>query len=129
MNRDTLISYIKDMIRNGLNVLQDESYQRQVWFRQEIPGEVSTYIDITVHFLSGCRSIFEDPKCETRLGKETYALLKQLYEQISSHVHLTEARLDNIDDLQEDDLLNDPKWHDIQSLARDVRIKLLDFLK
>jgi hypothetical protein len=127
MQKKVIVGCIEDLIINALNTLEDEACQRRVWFRAE-GAEVSSYIDITTHFLSRCESIFKDPQTRTILGEETYDQLKKLYDLILVHVDLTEDRID-VDDLQEEELLNDPNWHDIQMLAGKVKLKLTDFLK
>ncbi len=129
MQKKILICRVDALIRNALNPLQDEVYQRRVWFGRLRSNEVSTYTDVMDYCLDRCESIFQDSDCETMLGKDNYTLLKQLYELVYSHADLTEDRLGTQVEPREDDLLNDPAWHDIQSLARDVQIRLLDFLK
>ena len=115
------------MLINSLRILKDEEYQRRVWFRHEGP-EVSTYIDTAAHLIGKCEIIFEDPSCVEYLGKEDYALLKKLYDLIIEHVDLTEDRIKDTDLLQENELLDNPNWHDIQTLANEVYIKLTDFM-
>jgi len=127
MPKETILTFVKDILTNVLDVLKDEDYQRRVWFKHEGP-EVSTYIDLTGHFLGRCEAIFKIPQHEEYLGIENYNLLKKLYDQIVYHVDATENNIDP-ESLQEDMLLNDPRWHDIQTLAGEVELKLIEFVK
>lgn len=123
-----LLGDVKDLILNSLLILKDEDYQKNIWFRTKGP-EVGSYGDTTIYFLNSCEYIFKNPKCVLFLGKDNYDLLKKLYDLVLQHLHLTENRFEDTDLIQENDLLNDPKWHDIQSLANEVDRKLTEFVK
>lgn len=127
MKIQALINIIQDMLLNSIGVLKDEEFQRDIWFRRNGP-EVSTYIDTACHFFDTSASIFKDPSCVDYLGEEIYSKLKKLHDLLKDHVHLTEDRI-SVDELEEDDLLNDPNWHDIQALSEDVYNKLTEFIK
>jgi hypothetical protein len=122
-----LKNIVIDLLRNSIGILKDEDYQRKNWFRHEGPDS-STYIDTACHFMDRSELIFKDPGCIEQLGAESYAMLKKLYDLLVEHVHLTEDRTE-VDLLQEKDLLDDPNWHDIQSLSEDVYARLEDFVK
>ena len=127
MPEKIILSYIESLLRNSIRILKDRAYQQRVWFRAEGP-ECSTYIDVTIHFIDGCESIFKMPVCAAYLGEENYALLQKLYQLTIEHVDLTESRI-NPDLLEEDVLMNDPKWHEIQALAAEIYPKLTEFVK
>lgn len=126
MEKKVLIGFLNDLLINSLDALKDEEFQRRVWFRREGP-EVDSYIDTTCHTIELCRSLFKDPNCIEYLGKETYESLKKLHDLVLEHVDLTEERI-NVDYLQENELLDDPNWHDIQELSNEVYVKLTDFV-
>lgn len=128
MHKKRILGLIEDLLLNALSSLKDEEFQRRVWFRNEGP-EVSSYGSITIHLLDRCESLFEFPSCEKFLGKENYGDLKKLYELVMEHVCLTESRIIDTDLLQEDELLNNPNWHDIQTLAEKVYIELTELVK
>lgn len=127
MQSKILISYVNDILTNALGSLKDEDFQRRVWFHQQ-GAEVSSYIDCTTHFLDRCESIFKLQDAEESLGVETNKLLKTLYELISIHVDDTENKMDPYE-IKEEELLNDPKWHDIQTMAEEAYIKLKEFIE
>lgn len=127
MKIDNLINIVKDLLLNSIGVLRDEDYQRKIWFHREGP-EVSSYIDTAVHFFDRSELIFKDPSSIEQLGEENYLLLKKLYGLLKEHVDLTEDRT-NVDELGENELLDDPKWHDIQSLADELYVRLNEFVK
>ena len=122
------VNIVKDLLLNSIGVLRDEDYQKRVWFGREGP-EVSSYIDTAFHFFDRSELIFKDPQCREYLGEETYTMLKKLYDLLIEHVDLTEDRLLDVNELQEDELLNDPNWHDIQALSQDLYVRLSDFVK
>ncbi len=125
--RTAILGQIKTMLRNSLRILKDEEYQRRVWFLQEGP-DVSTYSDTVVHFIGNCESIFSHSISEEYLGHENYKLIKQLYDQVIEHLNLIEDRIDP-DLLEENELLDDPAWHDIQQLAEELDENLRQFVK
>lgn len=127
MQEIKITAYIKDLLINSLSILKDEDYQRRIWFREEGP-EVSSYIDTVTHLLDRCKHILEYTNSSEKIGKENYDLLRKLSLLVREHVDLVEERKDP-DLLTEDELLNDPNWHDIQMLAEEVEEKLLEFLK
>lgn len=122
-----IFGYLNDILINSIRALKDEDYQRRVWFRLEGP-EVDSYIDSTVHLIGRCESLFSDLESVKDLGSENYTLLKKLYDLVVAHVDSTEARI-NVEELQEKELLDDPKWQDIQALANELDFKLKDYLK
>lgn len=127
MKNKRIFGFLNDILINAIHALKDEDYQRRVWFRFEGP-EVDSYIDTTVYLIGRCESLFRDTNCIKDLGSENYALIKKLYDLVLEHVDTTEARI-NVEDLNEQELLDDPKWHDIQALANELDIKLKDYLK
>lgn len=127
MKKKTVVGYLQDILINSIKALKDEEYQKRVWFRLEGP-EVDSYIDTTVHLIDRCQALFKDPNCVEDLGNENYALLKKLYDLVSEHVRVTEERID-VEELQEHELLDDPKWHDIQTLASKLDSKLKNYIK
>ena len=127
MQKTKLKGYVKTLIINTTRVLKDEDFQRRIWFRREGP-EVSSYIDTGVFFVANTKQILDDPENEEYLGKETYALLKKLYDLLIEHIDRTEDRIDPYL-LTEEELLNDPKWQDIQTLAGNVEEKFKEFLE
>ena len=126
MQSKKLIGYLKDMLINSLQAIKDEEYQRRVWFHQDGP-EVDSYIDSTSYFLESCEFIFKLPDVIENLGGQNYQLLKQLYDLVSVHVDRIEQKRDPYQ-LEEEELLNDPKWQDIQSIAEKVYNALEDFI-
>lgn len=126
MKIDALINILKDLQLNSIGVLRDENYQRRIWFKREGPG-VSSYIDTAVHFLDRSELILHDPASLGQLGEVNYSLLKKLHDLLTEHVHLTEDRTD-VDDLKENELLDDPNWHDIQSLSEEIYAKFDEFI-
>lgn len=133
MKNGLLLSSIKGLLNNSIDHLKDEEYQRRVWFwdgETEKEGiEVDSYLSTAEHLLNSCKRIFEDPTCIEYLGSENYNLLKKLRDLVYEHVDLTEARLGDADLLQEGELLDDPKWHDIQALAEEVYTKLNKYVE
>ena len=130
MQKKDIIGLIKSLLLNSIRILEDEDYQRRLWFRVDPNSlEVGSYSDIIVHLLKRCESIFKEPTSKDYLGEENYTLLKKLNDLASDHLDFTESRLGDSDLLQEDELLNDPNWHDIQTLAGEVHIKLAEFVK
>ena len=130
MQSQRILGLIKDLIRNSIRILEDEDYQRRAWFRVDpTSSEVSSYSEIIIHLLSVCDLIFEEPTSKDYLGEENYTLLKKLNDLASDHLDFTESRLGDSDLLQEDELLNDPNCHDIQTLASEVHVKLAEFVK
>lgn len=127
MNNDLFLGYIEDIQLNAIQALKDEEYQRRVWFRAEGP-EVDSYIDTTIHLIEKCETIFEKANCSEYLGEKNYVLLKKLYDLILEHVDSTQAKMD-ADQLQEHELLDDPRWHDIQMLAGEVDLILTDYIE
>ncbi|MBA2367988.1 MAG: hypothetical protein H0V82_03070 [Candidatus Protochlamydia sp.] len=127
MNQELFLGYLKDIQRNAIKALKDEGYQRRVWFRAEGP-EVSSYIDTTIHFIDRFELIFDKTNCSKYLGEKNYFLLKRLYNLILEHVDSTQAKKD-ADELQEHELLDDPRWHDIQTLAGEIDLILTDYIK
>ena len=122
-----ILGHVKSMLINDLDILKDEAFQRRVWFRQEGP-EVSYFSDTIMHFKGNYEAIFEYSVSEEYLGKENYALLKKLYDQVSEHYGLIDDRIDP-DLLEESELLDDPAWHDIQQLAEELDTRLQQFVK
>jgi hypothetical protein len=127
MKKKTIIGYLKDILVNSIRALKDEDYQKRIWFRMEGP-EVDSYFDTTVHLIDRCQVLFKDPSCAEDLGNENYILLKRLHDLVLEHVHATEERI-NVEELQERELLDDPKWHAIQTLAIELETKLKNFIK
>lgn len=127
MKMQALVNTVKDLLLNSIGILRDEGFQRRVWFRGDSP-EVCTYIDTACHFLDRSKSIFTDLSCIEQLGEENYSQLKKLRSLVKEHVGLTEDRI-NVDELREDELLDDPNWHDIQALSEDIYVKLTDFVR
>lgn len=127
MKIDNLINIVNDLLLNSIGVLRDEDYQRKIWFQRKGPA-VSTYIDTAVHFFDRSELIFNDSLSINQLGNENYSLLKKLYDLLKEHVDLTEDRT-NVDELRENEILDDPNWHDIQSLADELYVKLNKFVK
>ncbi len=131
MFEKTIIGCIKDLQINSIRLFKDEEFQRKIWFfKNEEPTIVSSYCDATLHFIDGCRYIFKQPSSSDFIGKENYELLKNLYDLVLDHLHTVENKCEGDPDLLgEDELLNDPKWHDIQTLAGEVDLKLTEFVK
>lgn len=127
-NEKMIIGYIKDLQMNALNTLKDEEFQRRVWFRLEGP-EVSSYTSCTIHYISRCERLFENESCREFLGKENLSFLKKLYDLIRKHLNKSENKLGDADLLEEDEILNDPQWHDIQTLAGEVDVKLTELVR
>lgn len=127
MQSQKLRGLVKDLINNGIYDLSREDYQRRVWFRREGP-EVGSYIDSVTYFIARCDSIFKEAESAQYLGKENYVLLKKLYDSVLGHLELTETRI-NADELNEEELLNDPNWHDIQSFAELLYSNLKELIK
>lgn len=125
---EVILSRIKTMLINSIDSLKDEEFQRRVWFRNEGP-EADSYGDACIFLIDECESIFKQPGCVDYLGTENYEHLKKLYDLVSDHFGLTQERIIDTDLLQEDELLNDPNWHDIQMLAGEVEEKLTEFVK
>jgi hypothetical protein len=126
MKTDNLINIINNLLRNSIRILKDEDYQRRVWFRNE-GAEESWYTETVFHFLDSSDKILDDPACVDQLGEQNFSLLRQLHDQLTDHVDLLEERTDP-DCLEENELLDDPNWHDIQTLSEDLFIKLTDFV-
>lgn len=127
MPEKNIIAWIDYLLLNSIPLLKDEEYQRRVWFRHE-GSEVDSYSETALHFIGGCETIFKYPSCLDFLGQENYQLLKKLYDLVIDHFDLIESRIDP-DLLKEDELLNDPDWHDIQSIAEEVHLKLTEFVQ
>src|SRR5215208_5435097 len=115
MKTKNLMNIINDMLRNSICVLKDEDYQRNIWFRNE-GTEESCYTETVNHFLESSEKILKDQTCIQQLGEQNFSLVKQLYHLVKDHVGLLEERIDP-DCLEENELLDDPNWHDIQTLS------------
>lgn len=126
MKTDHLINTISDLLRNSIRILKDENYQRRIWFRNEGPEE-NWYTETVFHFLDSSDKILQDPACAAQLGEQNFSLLRRLHDLLKDHVDLLEERIDP-DCLEENELLDDPNWHDIQTLSEDLFIKLTDFV-
>lgn len=126
MQKQIILGLIKDLLINAIRPLEDEDYQRRAWFREESP-EVSTYLEVAVHLIGRCQTLFNRPFSQEYLGQENYNLIKKIYNLVLAHVDQTEERMDP-DLLTEEELLNDPKWHEIQALAHEVNLKLTEFI-
>ena len=126
MKKNNLLNIINDLLLNSISILKDEDYQRKIWFRNEGTDE-SFYTDTVYHFIDSSEKILKDPTCIQQLGEQNFFLLKKLQEHVKDHVSLLEDRIDP-DCLQENELLDDPNWHDIQTLSEDLFIKLTDFI-
>lgn len=127
MKKKRMFGFLKDILINSIKALKDEDYQRRVWFRLEGP-EVDSYIDTTVYLIDRCKAFFNDSSYAKELDTENYILLKKLYDLVLDHVHLTEERI-NVERLKENELLDDPKWHDIQTLANELDYRLREYIK
>lgn len=127
MHEEMILGRIKELLKNSLVYLKDEKYQQKIWFKEEGP-EIDSYSDTCLHFIGCCESIFKYDKSQNYLGDECHKNLKKLYDLVSEHFDSLEKRIDP-DLLQENELLNDPKWHDIQSLAEVVETQLNEFVK
>jgi len=126
MSKPKILGFINSLILNATRILKDEEYQRRIWFKHEGP-EVSSYTETNVYFLNTCEKIFQDTAAEEQLGEETYGMLKKLYQLVDEHFESVDERIDS-DLIQEDELLNDPHWHDIQTLAEKLEEKLEEFV-
>lgn len=126
MKKKFAIGCVKDILKNAVVALKDEEYQQRVWFRRQGP-EVDSYLETTTHFIDRCETLFKDSNYLKYFGEEETALLKKLYDLVLQHLYLLEDKVD-LDQLQEEELLNDPNWHDIQALAAEVEIKLKEWL-
>ena len=122
MREKYIKGFLKDILINSIRALKDEDYQKRIWFRFEGP-EVDSYLDTIIHFIDRCEALFEEPNCINDLGNENYAFLKKLYDLVLEHLHATENRI-NVEQLQENELLDDPKWHEIQILASIIDVKI-----
>ncbi len=122
-----ILGQVEDMLRNSLDSLSDEDFQRRIWFRDEGP-EVSSYSESVEHFIGNCESIFRHSVSEEYLGKENFTLIKHLYDLILEHYDSVWDRIDP-DLLEENELLDDPNWHDIQQYAEELEKKLIEFCR
>ena len=127
MREKSIIPLISDLLINSIPLLKDEEYQRRVWFQKKGP-EQDSYSQAILHFIGSCESILKNPSSIHILGEENYSLLKKLYDLIVDHYDLIESRIDP-DLLQEDELLNDPNWHDIQQLAEEIEPRLIQLIQ
>lgn len=121
-----ILGRLDDLLRNSLRQLKDEEYQKKIWFGND-DELMGSYNDACIYFLDRCEYFFKTPVCKVFLGTENYVLLKKLYDLVEEHFGLTEDRIDP-DLIQEDELLNNPNWHDIQTLAEEVELKLKEFV-
>lgn len=128
MSRKQLLGIIESLILNALESLKDEEYQKRVWFRNEGP-ESNSYFQVIEYFISRCELLFNIEDLEELLGNDNYEALKTLYDLVIKHLDSTESKYGDADSITENELLNDPKWHDIQSLAEETEAKLKEFLK
>lgn len=131
MQKKNILGYVKSILNNALSPIKDEEYQRRVWFGNGIEhGELSTFIDATIYLISRCKYIFNIPGSAEELGQENYDKLKMLYDLVNQYVDDVELTVDfTVEDIEEDRLLNDPKWHDIQILAEEVYERLEEYVK
>jgi len=127
MSVQQTLGRINSLLQNAISTLSDEDYQRRVWFRWEGP-EVNSYLDTVTYLISKCDLLFKDPTYLECLGEDNYHLLKKLYDLVIEHLNDVEDRM-SADDLKEEDLVNDPKWHEIQSIAKELHIKLTEWVK
>lgn len=127
MQEMMLLGLIRDLLRNSLPALADPEYQRRVWFHCEGP-EVDTYIDSISHFLTICDSVFRQAQGPEYLGMENYSLLKRLYGLLHAHADSVESHMD-LDTLTEEKLMEDPQWHEILALSKELQYKLTEFVQ
>lgn len=126
METKSLMNAIGNMLQNSIRILKDEDYQRKVWFRDE-STDVSCYTETVSHFLRTSGLIIKDPNCIVQLGEQNFSLLEHLHYLIKEHRGLLMERIDP-DCMEENELLDDPNWQDIQTLSEDLFIKLTDFV-
>lgn len=127
-NEKGIIGVIKTLLINSIESLKDEEYQKRVWFRAEGP-EVDSYEDSIIHFLTYSHHILNDPSAINFIGEDRYNLIKKLNKLIRMHLNSSQSKMEDVDCLEEEELLNDPKWQDIIALTSELDIKLKQLLK
>lgn len=129
MPEKMILGTIESLLLNAIHALKDEDYQRRIWFRAEGP-EVDSYNDTCTFLMESCEYIFKNAVSKTFLGNANYSMITKLYDLVHEHYGLVEdSTKGNTDLLQENDLLDDPNWHDIQSLAQEAYDKLTAFVE
>ena len=128
MSRKQILGLIRSLSSNALEFLKDEEYQKKIWFRKEGP-QSSSYLEVVEYFISRCDMLFNNLNLKEFLGNDNYVMLKNLYDLIINHLDDAENRFVDVDLMTEHQLLDDPKWQDIQSLAEVIHVKLDKFLK
>ncbi|MBA2367391.1 MAG: hypothetical protein H0V82_00010 [Candidatus Protochlamydia sp.] len=126
MQLNHLNNIINNLLLNSLSILKDKDYQKNVWFKnlgtdESFPSET---ID---HFLDNAEKILNDESCTQQLGDQNFSLLKQLHGKIKSHIDSLEATID-IDCIEEDVFLDDPRWISIQAVSGELYLKLTKFV-
>ncbi len=114
------------MLVNSIRILKDEDYQKKVWFRKEGYDE-SCYSETVFHFLESSEKILNDQHHVGLLGEQIFFILNELYNLVKEHIDLLEEYCDP-DLLEENELLDDPKWKTIQAHAEKLFIKLSTFV-
>lgn len=97
-----------------LQPLCDPDFQRRVWFRLEGP-EVSTFEETTGNLMDSYLDHQTLPEYQLYYENEYGALIKQLYEKIHAYTTNSETIYNSVN---EEQLLNDPKWLSIVSLSK-----------
>lgn len=127
LQEQKILIRIDELLRNSLKYLKDEEFQKKVWFGHH-DQLVGSYLDTCVHFLEHSEYIFKFECSEAFLGRDNFLTLKKLYKLVFDHFRSKDECIDP-DELKQDELLNDPKWQDIQTLAGEVELRLKDFVK
>jgi len=104
--------YYQELLK-VIKEISDIHFQKKIWIKGEGP-ECSSYCDIVdffFQFYKGARNL-DSQYAEYGLTKEQHRKLKALYEKFDSYLDISPEN--------DEEVIQDPRWHEIIALAKDV---------
>ncbi len=112
-------------LEQTLKPFSDSDYQKRIWIEQQGP-EVSDYDEATMHFMERCDDMFNRPYDFEGLDEPIQKALKDFYNEVCEFDFKIASQFP---EGQDEQVLNEPKWIEIQKKAEQTYKFIISRLK